>query len=94
MEAYAYVTPREPFNTEVVSRVDISHEGTWLRAVTTIDVRVVGTFDRVDAVGSSNDTGNWICPWFVANVNLSINNNLTDVSVGRNGSCCEKWDDK
>ena len=65
-----------------------------MRAVTTSQICAVSTIYRVIVGGLLNDTGFWFFSGDVAFENLTINKNLTDVSVGRNGSCCEKWDDK
>ena len=93
METYDCASPRRPSNIEDVSRVGISHQGSWLRARTTSEIRVFGTFDRAVGGDLSNDTGNWIFHVRrVAIVRFTIYKHLTDVSVSRNESCCEKWD--
>jgi hypothetical protein len=81
-----------PCKSEGVSRIGISHEGSCSRVGTTSESRVACTFVREGSDDLSDDTGIICSKRGVAGVNLTIDSDPTEESMGRNESCGEKWD--
>lgn len=97
METHVVTTLALPFKSDDVSRIGISHLGSWSCVETTREKRVGGIYNGAWSVDLSNDTGgNWsLRAAFVrgvAFVSLAIDSQSTEGSVGRNESCGEKRD--
>ena len=92
--AHVAVIRTLPCKSKRVSGVGISHEGTSSRVRPTSESRVAGTMVREGSTDLSNDAGVICTSRDVACVSFTIDGHGPQETMGRNVSCCEKWDEE